>query len=139
MELNDISGDIVDAAIAIHRRFGPGLLESAYELVLVAELRRRGHRVESQVPISLEYEGIKVENVFRIDVLVDNQVIVELKSTESFAPVHAKQLKTYLVLADRRLGLLLNFGMASMKDGIKRILNGDVPDLKNPPCLHTSV
>ena len=139
MELNDISGDIVDAAVAIHRRFGPGLLESAYELVLVAELRRRGHRVESQVPISLEYEGLKVENAFRIDVLVDNQVIVELKSTESFAPVHAKQLKTYLVLADRRLGLLLNFGMESMKDGIKRILNGDVPDLKKSPCLRTSV
>lgn len=139
MGLNDISGDIVDAAIAIHRKFGPGLLESAYELVLVAELRRRGHRVESQVPISLEYEGIKVENAFRIDVLVDNQVIVELKSTESFAPVHAKQLKTYLILADRRLGLLLNFGMESMKDGIKRILNGDVPDLKKSPCLRTSV
>lgn len=130
MGLNEISGDIVDAAVSIHRALGPGLLEAAYELVLVAELRRRGHRVESQVPVSFAYGGARVENAFRIDVLVDGQVIVELKSTERVAPVHAKQLKTYLVLTKRRLGLLLNFGMESMKDGIRRVLNGDVPDLK---------
>lgn len=130
MGLNEISGDVVDAAVSIHRALGPGLLEAAYELVLVAELRRRGHRVESQVPVSFEYGGARVENAFRIDVLVDGQVVVELKSTERVAPVHAKQLKTYLVLTGRRLGLLLNFGMESMKDGIRRVLNGDVPDLK---------
>lgn len=130
MDLNDISGDIIDAAMAIHRKFGPGLLESVYELVLVAELKHRGHKVENQVPISFEYEGMKIENAFRIDVLVDDQVVVELKSTEAYAPVHAKQLKTYLVLTNRKLGLLLNFGMEYMKSGIKRILNGEVPDLK---------
>ena len=133
MGLNEVSGDVVDAAVSIHRALGPGLLEAAYELVLVAELRRRGHRVESQVPVSFEYGGARVENAFRIDVLVDGQVVVELKSTERVAPVHAKQLKTYLVLTGRRLGLLLNFGMESMKDGIRRVLNGDVPDLKGGP------
>lgn len=130
MGLNEISGDIVDAAVSIHRALGPGLLESAYELVLVAELRRRGHKVESQVPVSFGYGGARIENAFRIDVLVDGQVVVELKSTERVVPVHAKQLKTYLVLSGRRLGLLLNFGMESMRDGIRRVLNGDVPDLK---------
>ena len=124
--------------MSIHGKLGPGLLESAYELVLVAELRRRGHKVESQVPVSFEYDGIKIDNAFRIDVLVDDQVVVELKSTETFSPVHAKQLKTYLVLTNRKLGLLLNFGMEFMKTGIKRVLNGDVPDLKLrvsvPPC-----
>lgn len=130
MDLNDISGDIIDAAMAIHRKLGPGLLESVYELVLVAELKRRGHKVENQVSISFEYEGMKIENAFRIDMLVDDQVVVELKSTEAYAPVHAKQLKTYLVLSNRKLGLLLDFGMEYLKSGIKRILNGEVPDLK---------
>ena len=133
MDLNDISGDIIDAAMAIHRKLGPGLLESVYELVLVAELKRRGHKVENQVPVSFEYEGMKIENAFRIDVLVDDQVVVELKSTEAYAPVHAKQLKTYLVLSNRKLGLLLNFGMEYLKSGIKRILNGEVPDIKTSP------
>ena len=129
MDLNEISADIVDAALGIHKKFGPGLLESVYELVLVSELKRRGHEVKSQVPISFEYNGKTIENAFRIDVLVDNAVVVELKSTETFAPVHAKQLKTYLVLTGYSLGLLLNFGMAYMKDGIKRVVNGEVPDL----------
>ena len=138
MGLNEISGDIVDAAVSIHRALGPGLLEAAYELVLVSELRRRGHRVESQVPVSFEYGGARVENAFRIDVLVDGQVVVELKSMEKVAPVHAKQLRTYLVLTGRRLGLLLNFGMESMRDGIRRVLNGDVPDLKGLPTAASS-
>lgn len=128
--LNEISADIVDAAVGIHREFGPGMLESAYELILGAELKRRGHDVRCQVPISFEYNGQSIENAFRIDVLVDNVVVVELKATESFAPVHVKQLKTYLVLTNRKLGLLLNFGMTFMKDGIRRVVNGDAPDLK---------
>lgn len=130
MELNAISADIVDAALAIHKKFGPGLLESVYELVLVSELKRRGHEVRNQVPILFEYNGQKIENAFRIDVLVDEEVVVELKSTEQFAPVHAKQLKTYLVLTGHKLGLLLNFGMDYMKNGIKRVVNGEVPDLR---------
>ena len=139
--LNEISADIVDAAIGIHRRFGPGMLESAYELILVAELKHRGHVVRSQVPISFEYNGQKIENAFRIDVLVDEAVVVELKATETFSPVHARQLNTYLTLTGHTLGLLLNFGMEYMKNGIKRVANGDVPDIKNstlrvsvPPC-----
>ncbi len=136
MNLNDISADIVDAALEIHRRFGPGLMESVYELVLSAELKRRGHLVRTQVPITFEYNGAKIDNAFRIDVLVDESVIVELKSTESFAQVHAKQLKTYLVLTGLKLGLLLNFGMEYMKHGIRRVVNGDAPDLRVsvPPC-----
>lgn len=130
-DINEISADIVDAALGIHKKFGPGLLESVYELVLVTELRRRGHEVKSQVPISFEYNGQKIENAFRIDVLVDDEVVVELKSTEAFANVHAKQLKTYLVLTGHSLGLLLNFGMEYMKAGIRRVVNGDVPDVKN--------
>ena len=136
MDLNETSADIVDAALAIHRKFGPGLLESVYELVLSAELKRRGHLVRTQVPITFEYNGAKIDNAFRIDILVDESVIVELKSTESFAPVHAKQLKTYLVLTGMKIGLLLNFGMEYMKNGIRRIVNGDAPDLRVsvPPC-----
>ena len=137
--MSEISGDIIDAAMAIHRRFGPGLLESVYELVLVSELKRRGHRVMNQVPITFEFEGVKIANAFRIDVLVDNVVVVELKSTDVFAPVHAKQLKTYLALTGYKLGLLLNFGMEYMKNGIKRIVNGEVKDLKSSPCLRGSV
>lgn len=142
-DLNAITADIVDAAIGIHQRFGPGLLESAYELVLVAELKRRGHVVRNQIPISFEYNGQRIENAFRIDVLVDELVVVELKSTESFSPVHAKQLKTYLVLTQKTVGLLLNFGLAYMKEGIRRVVNGSVPDLKDPtssvsPCLRVT-
>jgi len=136
MDINQISADIVDAAIGIHSKFGPGLLESVYELVLVAELRRRGHEVKSQVPITFEYNDQKIENAFRIDVLVDDAVVVELKSTETFVPVHAKQLKTYLVLTGKNVGLLLNFGMEYMKTGIRRVVNGDAPDLRvsASPC-----
>lgn len=142
-DLNAITADIIDAAIGIHQKFGPGLLESAYELVLVAELKRRGHVVRNQIPVSFEYNGQRIENAFRIDVLVDELVIVELKSTESFSPVHAKQLKTYLVLTQKTIGLLLNFGLAYMKEGIRRVVNGPAPDLKNPstsvsPCLRVS-
>ena len=121
---NEISGDIVDAAIRLHRRLGPGLLESAYEMILAAELTRRGHKVETQVPISFEYDGMKFENAFRADMIVDGRIVVELKATEQKNPVFPKQLKTYLVLMDKHLGLLLNFGQAKMVNGIERIVNG---------------
>jgi len=134
--LNEITADVIDAALEIHRKIGPGLLESVYELVLVAELRRRGHEVRSQVPISFEYNGQKIENAFRIDVFVDGDVVVELKSTESASPVHSKQLKTYLVLTGKSVGLLLNFGMDLMKTGIRRVVVGNAPDLCDSasPC-----
>ena len=121
---NEISGDIVDAAIKLHQRLGPGLLESAYEMILAAVLTRRGHKVETQVPVSFDYDGMKFENAFRVDMIVDGQVVVELKATEQKNPVFPKQLKTYLVLMNKHLGLLLSFGQAKMVNGIERIVNG---------------
>ena len=121
---NEISGDIVDAAIKLHQWLGPGLLESVYEMILAAELTRRGHKVETQVPVSFEYDGMKFENAFRADMIVDGQIVVELKATEQRNPVFPKQLKTYLVLMNKHLGLLLNFGQAKMVNGIERIVNG---------------
>ena len=121
---NEISGDIVDAAVKLHQRLGPGLLESAYEMILAAELVRRGHRVETQVPVSFDYEGMKFENAFRVDMIVDEQIVVELKATELKNPVFARQLKTYLVLMNKHIGLLLNFGQMKMVNGIERIVNG---------------
>ena len=124
MTENEISGDIVDAAVKLHQRLGPGLLESAYEMVLAAELARRGHKVERQVSVSFEYEGMVFEDAFRADMLVDGQVVVELKATEQKNPVFPRQLKTYLVLMQKHLGLLLNFGQARMVNGIERVVNG---------------
>ena len=121
---NEISGDIVDAAVKLHQRLGPGMLESAYEMILAAELVRRGHRVETQVPVSFDYEGMKFENAFRVDMIVDEQIVVELKATEQKNPVFARQLKTYLVLMNKHIGLLLNFGQMKMVNGIERIVNG---------------
>ena len=124
MNENQIAKEVVDAAVKIHTKLGPGLLESVYEAVLARELERRGLRVERQVPIPIEYEGLKFDEGFRADIIVEGKVILELKSVEQLAKVHYKQLSTYLKLADKRLGLLLNFGVDLMKEGIKRIANG---------------
>jgi GxxExxY protein len=125
MELDDITHSVVDASIGIHRDrdLGPGLLESVYEIVLAAELERRGLRVQREQPVSFSYRGIYFENAFRADLIVEESVIVEVKSVERLAPVHAKQLLTYLRLTNLRVGLLLNFGAGTMKEGIKRIVN----------------
>ncbi len=111
---------IVDSAVQIHRVLGHGLLEIVYEAVLAHELRRRGLRVDRQVAIPLNYQGLKFEEGFRADLLVEGQVIVELKCVEKLNAAHKKQLLTYLRLADRRLGFLLNFGEPLMKNGITR-------------------
>lgn len=123
MDLNDISGAIVDAAVSVHRELGPGLLESVYELALAYELECRGFEVLRQVPVNVRYRDVELGEGFKIDLLVNGLVIVELKSVERTLPVHAKQLLTYLRLSDRKLGLLLNFGAPLMKDGIQRIIN----------------
>ncbi|HUG19872.1 MAG TPA: GxxExxY protein [Planctomycetaceae bacterium] len=123
MNLNRISGEVVDAAITIHRELGPGLLESVYEIVLAQELKQRGFSVERQAPVSITYKEMHFEEGFRCDLLIENQVIVELKSVESLSKLHKKQLLTYLILSGRQLGLLLNFGESLMKDGIHRIVN----------------
>jgi GxxExxY protein len=122
-DLDEITGTIVDSAIQVHRSLGPGLLESVYELVLARVLAERGFKVERQKILSFEYEGLLFANAFRIDLLVDDCVIVEIKSVEELAPVHHKQLLTYLRLSDLRVGLLINFGSATLKEGLRRMVN----------------
>jgi GxxExxY protein len=123
MTENAIAKTIVDAAYHIHIKLGPGLLESVYETVLCYELEKRNLKAASQVAIPIVYEGLQIDNAFKADIIVENKVIVELKSVETVLPVHAKQLLTYLRLTDRRLGLLINFGAPVIKGGIKRIVN----------------
>src|SRR3990170_3274731 len=117
MTHNELSGIIVQTAIEIHRRLGPGLLESVYREVMLYELTKRGLRASKEVAIPVVWETVKLDVGFRADLIVEDKVIVELKSIETVAPVHKKILLTYLRLADRRLGLLLNFGVELMKDG----------------------
>jgi GxxExxY protein len=114
----------VDAAYHIHRALGPGLLESVYEAVLAHELTKRGLRVVRQAPVSVLYDGLLMEAGFRADLVVEDLVIVEIKSVETLLPVHKKQLLTYLRLSNKRLGLLINFCEALIKDGITRLANG---------------
>jgi GxxExxY protein len=124
MKPNEITAQIVDAAYRIHTQLGPGLLETVYEVTLAFELQRRGLRVRRQVPMPVEYEGIKFDEGFRANLVVEEAVIVEIKSVEKNHPVHAKQLRTHLVLARFQVGLVLNFGLERIKDGIVRIVNG---------------
>lgn len=124
MTENDIARIVVDACYKIHTTLGPGLLESVYEIVLQRELESRGLRVRRQVPVSIVWEGVTFEEGFRADLIVNDFVIIELKSVEKLAPVHGKQLLTYLRLMKLRLGLLINFGEVLIKDGIKRVANG---------------
>jgi len=124
MTENEVAKEIVDAAYKIHTTLGPGLLESVYQAVLEYELRQRGLRVEADQPIPVVYEGVHLEVGFRADLIVENKVIVELKSVEAVHPVHQKQLLTYLRVANKRLGLLINFGAFLIKDGISRVVNG---------------
>jgi GxxExxY protein len=122
-ELDEITGTIIDSAIQVHRRLGPGLLESVYELVLARLLETRGFKIVRQKSITFEYDEMIFTNAFRIDLLVDEQVIVEIKSVEHLAAVHSKQLLTYLRLTNLQVGLLLNFGAATLKEGIHRVVN----------------
>ena len=124
MRENDVSAVVLDAAIAVHRALGPGLLESVYEVALAHVLRQRGLTVARQVPISITFEGITFDEGFRADLIVENLVLVELKSLERVAPVHRKVVLTYLRLSGLRLGLLVNFGAPVLKDGFERLVNG---------------
>ena len=130
MSINDITGTIVDAALQIHRDLGPRLLESVYEAVLAKKLEARGLKVERQKILRFEYDGMMFDEGFRMDLLVENQVVVELKSVEQPAPVHKKQLLTYLKLAQRPAGLLINFGAATLKEGITRVINAPADSLR---------
>lgn len=123
MTENEIAAQIVDAAYKIRLKLGPGLLESVYLAVLAYELRKRGFVVATERELPVVYEDVRIDVGYRIDMIVEEKVIVELKSVEKLAPVHGKQLLTYLRLADKRLGLLINFGEARIKDGIQRVVN----------------
>ena len=121
--IDEISSDVIGAAMAIHREIGPGLLESVYETILARKLARLGCEVEQQKPLRFSFEDMEFPAAFKVDLLVDQRLIVELKSVERLQPVHAKQLLTYLRLMKLPVGLLINFGCDTLKEGIKRVVN----------------
>ena len=122
-EIEELARIAVDCGYHLHRDLGPGLLESAYEALMAEGLRQSGCAVERQIPLPLQYKGVVVDNAFKIDLLVERRLVIELKSIERLAPVHGKQVLTYLRLTDLPLGLLMNFGQATFKDGLKRVAN----------------
>jgi GxxExxY protein len=126
-EIDEITSDVIDVSLRLHRDLGAGLLESAYELLLAAKLAAMGYNVERQHPVDISFEGIKIEAAFRIDLFIDRRLIVELKSLERLNPAHSKQLLTYLRLTNQPIGLLINFGGATLKEGLKRIVNDHKP------------
>lgn len=125
--INDITRDIIAAAIEVHRHLGPGLLESTYEACLCRELSLREIPFQKQLALPVTYKGINLDAGYRIDVLVEDTVILELKSVEAIAPVHTAQLLTYLRLTQREIGLLINFNVVVLKEGIKRLINSPHP------------
>ena len=124
MELNEISGQVVDAAMKVHTALGPGLMENAYEACLEHELGKRGLLVKRQVALPVVYDGVQIDLGYRLDLLVEDAVIVELKAADRIAPIHEAQLLSYLKLSGRKLGLLINFNVLHLKDGIRRMVNG---------------
>jgi GxxExxY protein len=121
--IDDISGDVIGVAMDIHREIGPGLLESVYEAILARKLARIGYHIETQKPLGFSFEDMEFPAAFKIDLLVDRRLVVELKSVERIQPVHAKQLLTYLRLMKLPVGLLINFGCETLKEGVKRVVN----------------
>lgn len=121
--IDQISGHVLDQSIALHRELGPGLLESVYETVLAGKLIQLGYRVDRQKPIDIEFDGLRFDAAFRIDLIVNGQLLIEVKSVERLNAVHAKQLLTYLRLTKQPLGLLINFGGETLKEGFKRLVN----------------
>ena len=126
-DVDAISADVVHEAIRIHRELGPGLLESVYEIVLAGALARKGYKIERQKPVDVSYDGMTFEAAFKIDILVEDSLVLELKSVEKLSGAHAKQVLTYLRLIKQPLGLLLNFSGETMKEGIRRLANNHRP------------
>jgi GxxExxY protein len=126
-DIDEISGDVLNAAYEIHRDLGPGLLESVYEALLAAKLARLGYSVDRQKPVDVEHDGLHFEAAFKIDVLVEGRLIVEVKSVERMTAAHQKQVLTYLRLTKQPVGLLINFGCATLKEGVQRIVNDHRP------------
>lgn len=136
MDIEAVCTVIVDTAFNIHRDIGSGLLESAYEVILMAKLRSRGLEVERQVSIDINYDGVEMQSAFRVDLLVEKRVIIEIKSAERTLPVHAKQVITYLRLTNLTHGFVINFGTPLFKDGIKRLLNDRTSSVSS--CLRAN-
>ena len=132
-DIDAVSGDVLDVALRLHRDLGPGLLESVYEAVLAGRLVAMGYSVARQRAIDIEFEGLRFEAAFRIDLLVDDRLVVEIKSVERLLPVHAKQLLTYLRLTKQRVGLLINFGGDTLKEGVRRLVNNYRPSAPSAP------
>ena len=126
MSENELANRVIDLAIEIHRSLGPGLLENAYEECLYFKLLQAGFRVEKQKAMPLVYEDVKLECGYRIDLLLENKLVVEVKSVEALHPIHLAQTLTYLRLGDYRLGLLINFNVELLKDGVRRVINGNL-------------
>jgi GxxExxY protein len=127
MHFNEISGAVVDSAMKVHSALGPGLLESVYLACLAHELNQRGFRTAVQLPLPVIYEGVRLDLGFRLDILVENFVVVEIKAVDAISPVHQAQLLTYLKLSHKHLGLLINFNVVHLSDGIRRMVNGTPP------------
>ena len=130
--LNKITETIIGVAINIHRALGQGLLESAYEVCMVYDLIQVGMKVEQQKPLPVVYRGVKLECGYRLDLMIENEVVVEIKSIDKLLPIHKAQLMSYLKLADCKVGLLINFNVELLKDGIQRVVN-NFPDSPRPP------
>jgi GxxExxY protein len=123
MKINEVSGAVVDSAMRVHTALGPGLLESAYKACLTRELRKRGLHVQTEVPVPVQYEGEQLDVGYRADLLVEGKVLVELKAIEMLLPIHKAQLLSYLRLSNREIGLLINFNVEHLRNGIKRVIN----------------
>ena len=137
MELNDITGVIVDSALKVHTALGPGLLETVYERCLIHELSKRGLRTQSQIPLPVLYDGVVIEGGYRIDILVEDLVIIEVKAVEVTLPVHCAQLLSYLKLSGKPVGLLINFNKVHLREGIRRISNSRTREIA-PSALETA-
>ncbi len=133
VDIDRVTGDVIDVSMRIHRELGPGLLESVYEMVLAGKLAALGYAVERQRAVDIEFEGMRFAAAFRIDLFVDQRLIVEIKSIERLSGVHAKQLLTYLRLTKQPVGLLINFGGETLKEGVRRLVNNHYPSA--PPRL----
>jgi iron complex transport system substrate-binding protein len=131
--IDEITSEVIDAAMALHKRLGPGLLESVYEAILARQLERRGLRVERQKQVAFEFDGMHFADGLRVDLLVEDAVVVELKSVEQTSPVHSKQVLTFLRLLNLPVGLLINFGGATLKEGLQRLVNNYTPSLPSTP------
>ena len=134
-----LTGAVIDVAMRLHRDLGPGLLESVYEMVLAKRLEALGHKVVRQHPVDIEFENVRMSAAFRIDLFIDDRLIVEIKSVDRLAPVHAKQVLTYLRLMKQPVGLLLNFGGETLKEGIRRLVNNYTPSVSSAPLRENNL